>query len=350
MKKVGFIIPALSGGGAERVASYLANGLSKFYEVTVYTITADTCTYALAEGVVHKHLSVEARGKISRVTKRFSKLVKMIENEDVIIAFDRNYGVTAGLKAKKKVIASERNDPYSNMSRHSFWKYYRDHLYRRASHVVFQTPYARDYFSGKIRAHSTIIENPIDDSIDIPYTGADSHTLIAACRLTEQKNIPMMLRAFELFSARHPDYELHICGEGPLKGEIEQQLAERGLADKVLLQGYVNDVKERMGRSLMYLSSSDYEGISNTMLEAMAVGMPVICTDCPAGGAKMSIEDGVNGLLVPVGDADAMADAMCRLVEDPALRASLGARAREVRVRFSQSAIVEKWRQVIESL
>lgn len=107
--------------------------------------------------------------------------------------------------------------------------------------------------------------------------------------------------------------------------------------------GFQADVREQIKDAAMFVLSSDYEGISNSMLEAMALGMPVIATDCPIGGSKMYIKDGINGLLVPVGDAQALAAAMDRLAGDAAFARQLGAEAAKVKENLAVSRIADRF-------
>lgn len=166
--------------------------------------------------------------------------------------------------------------------------------------------------------------------------------------MTSQKNLPMLLMAFAQFSAKHPTYHMTIYGEGPLKNEISQLINQLGVKDNVNLAGYVTSLPQRVKDAGMYVSSSDYEGISNTMLEALAMGIPSICTDCPAGGARMCIQNKVNGILVPVGDHHALYEAMCALAEDPQLADSLSREAVKIRETFHVEKIAAMWEALFE--
>ena len=97
----------------------------------------------------------------------------------------------------------------------------------------------------------------------------------------------------------------------------------------------------------MFVSSSDFEGMSNSMLEAMAIGLPCVCTDCPAGGARAVIEDGKNGLLVPVNDAIALSDAMKRVASDTIFAEKLSKNASNIRKNQSVEKIIDKWMAII---
>lgn len=350
MKKVVFIIPCIGSGGAERVVVNLCNELVKGdYDVAILTILSNEEKYHLDERVRHYYLGETSNNRIVRVLQRFLRLRKLIMElkPDTVVAFDRNYGIMGCLGLHCRIIGSERNDPYSNM-RSSAEKKLRDWLYRRTDAMVFQTEYAKNYFSKDIQDKSVVIPNPVTtDFLPEPYFGERDKQIIAACRLTEQKNLPMMIDAFAAFSRVHPEYELVIYGDGHLLEFICQYVAEKNLDKKVFFPGYVNNLHERIRKAAMYVSSSDYEGISNSMLEAMAMGLPVVCTDCPAGGAAMAIQNGENGYLIPVNQAEEMANAMCCVVEDKDHTVKMSERAIDVRSIFHIEKIVEMWEKVL---
>lgn len=352
MKKgVVFIIPRIGKGGAERVVVNIANQMVKDgYSVSIFTIMSGEENYKLDEGVEHIHLDVEDRNRLLRIIKRFFKLRSMVKrsNAGTVIAFDRYYGILSALFTGKRVIGSERNDPYSNMPAHSIQKYIRDWLYHRVDYMVFQTEYAQNYFSNNIKKHSTIIPNPVSaDMLPEPFAGIRDKRIVTACRLTEQKNLPMMIDAFAAFNQVHTGYQLVIYGEGHLLESLKEYAAERSVGNQVCFPGYMDDLPKKIHSAAMYVSSSDYEGISNSMLEAMAMGLPVVCTDCPAGGAAMVIHNGKNGYLVPVRQVEVMARAMCRVIEDKEHTLSMSRKATEVRSTFSIQQIAKQWESVL---
>lgn len=174
--------------------------------------------------------------------------------------------------------------------------------------------------------------------------------MIAAGRLEEQKNHVMLLHAFRDFVQKYPDYILHLYGVGPLEQELRALAEELRIGKSVVFEGFHEDILNEIRDAGMYVLSSDYEGISNSLLEAMGIGLPVISTDCPCGGSRMCIQDGVNGLLTPVGEAGALRAAMEKIAGSEALAANLGKAAVEVRSKFSLQSIAGQWLDLLQEL
>ena len=129
---------------------------------------------------------------------------------------------------------------------------------------------------------------------------------------------------------------------------VSFKIQEKNLDNTVFLHTAKPDIHTIVRDAAMFVSSSNYEGLSNSMLEAMAIGLPTICTDCPCGGAGMVIRDRENGLLVPVGDTEALCRALSEVAEDPALADKLSKNAVKIRDDLSVQRILEKWENVIE--
>lgn len=352
-KRISCIISSLGNGGAERVLSLLANALqSKGYEIIIYTLRGDKEYYPINNNIVHININTRFKNKYLKAIERFFRLRKSVKNDgsQVVIAFERFYGISASLFCKKAVIGSERNDPYSNMKLHSFQKYWRDWLYKRVNYVVFQTEYAKNYFSEKIQAHSCVIPNPISNNIPEPFQGERKKVIVAACRLEKQKNITMMLESFNNVYKKYPEYKLVIYGEGQLRSELELFLSTLDCRENVSMPGFVSDLCDKIKDASIYVSSSDFEGISNSMLEALALGIPTVCTDCPAGGAALAIENGKNGILVPVNDKNAFTAAIIKIIEDHEFAEKISKESISIRERFSVDKIIDSWEKVIKGL
>ena len=187
-----------------------------------------------------------------------------------------------------------------------------------------------------------VIPNPLEPKEE-PYAGAREKRIVAVGRLNVQKNHKLLLRAFAAFTKGHSGYVLEIYGQGEQEAELRALAGKLEIDGSVIFKGFSTHVLSDIRTASMYVLSSDYEGISNSMLEAMALGLPVIATDCPIGGSRMYIRDGVNGLLVPVGDAGALAGAMGKLADDPAIGERLGAEAVKLREELTVSKIADRF-------
>ncbi|MGH7392610.1 MAG: glycosyltransferase, partial [Candidatus Rokuibacteriota bacterium] len=146
-------------------------------------------------------------------------------------------------------------------------------------------------------------------------------------RLDPVKDQAGLIRAFAGLAREHADVRLIVAGDGPCRADLETLAASLGLGDRVLLLGERRDVPRVLAALNVFVLPSVAEGISNTILEAMATGLPVIATR--VGGNPELVEDGVNGFLVPRRDPDALRAAMARYVDDPHLAAVHGKSSRQ---------------------
>ena len=258
------------------------------------------------------------------------------------------YTIVAALGLHVKVVVSERNDPeYSIHGKGK--KLLRRLLYASpmCHKLVFQTPGAADYFSRRIRRKSTIIANPLKEGLPEPYTGVRDKTVVSFGRFEPQKNYAMLIRAFAKFAHTWQDYRLILYGKGSQHGQLEELAQELGIREKVDFPGFSRNVHEQILSAGMFVLPSDYEGLSNSMLEAMAIGLPVICTDSPPGGARMFITHQENGILVPVRDEESLCGALTYMAEHQEQAKAMGQKAAGVRRDLETSRICEKWEAVV---
>ncbi|MBO5030360.1 MAG: glycosyltransferase [Lachnospiraceae bacterium] len=343
-KKILFLAGGLGNGGAERVALTLADALfDQEYEVNIIYFREDKKPYDTKCPKIFVH-----KGNFISTELLLRKSINMIE-PDVIIAFEYHTAVKcvlAGLfqKRKYKLIASERNDPNKLKENKLFlWDVLRGWAYKKCDCLVCQTLDAKSYFSEKIQRNTTVILNPVKDKLPEWKLQDCEKSIITFCRLEKQKNIPLLLDAFEDLLTIYPDYKLYIYGNGSQEGKIRREIKNRNIQKSVILNPFCSYIHKIAIKSHMFVSSSDYEGISNSMLEAMAMGMPVVCTDCPAGGARMVIQDHSNGILVPVQNKKSLCDAMSELISNDELACDLGRNARKISQELSVESILQKW-------
>lgn len=351
LKKVVFVNLRLTGGGSERVMSMLASYFADHgIETQMILLEEKERTYPVSDivEIIDCYCPMEGN-KIIWHIKRILSLRKAIikSGADTVVSFmwDINMKVIlACMGLNKRIIISERADP-NNVTRKRSMAFAQRWIFPLADAAVFQTEQVMNSYPEKVRRKGVIIPNPIP-MITIDRNVEKEKTIIAAGRLYKQKNFEMMIEAFAIFSKKYDEYKLKIFGDGDLRENLEQKARELGVAEKVSFQGFVSNLKEEMNKACIYASSSNYEGISNAMLEAMAIGLPAVCTDCPVGGAAMVIKDHVNGILVPVNDHEKMAKAFSEIAEDDKLAMRLSENAIETCKQYSIDKIAKLWMEL----
>ena len=175
----------------------------------------------------------------------------------------------------------------------------------------------------------------------------DSKEIVCFGRLFESKNFPLMLDAFAIVKKTIPTAKLCIYGDGELREALEDKAEALGISDSVSFPGVTEDVASAMRNAAVYVSSSDYEGLSNSMLEAMAIGMPVVCTDCDGGGARWAVGNNERGLIVPKENAEELAEATEKMLNDNVFAKEKGEKAREWCRELSPKKTAGKWLDII---
>ncbi|TCM92808.1 glycosyltransferase involved in cell wall biosynthesis [Paenibacillus sp. BK033] len=349
-KKIAFVVGRLGGGGAERVLMLLADAFHEHsYDVTIVAYTEYQQEYSTNCKIVKLNPTDTALSKFQQVAV-LRKALKEID-ADVVISFEYPLNMKTILAAfglKSKVIVSERNDPNEINNRKKL-KIARDLLYRICDTLVCQTYDAKEYFSKKIQKKSVVIANPVKRDLPIWNLFDSNEYIINFCRLEKQKNIPLLIDAFAGFVKEYPNYKLIIYGEGSEKSNIIEKIKSENLQSVIEIRDFSLGVHQAASKSRMFVSTSDYEGLSNSMLEAMAMGMPVICTDCRIGGAKMMIKNNENGILVPCGNSLMVLNAMKSIAADPAFAKKLGEEALHVRENLDLNNVFKKWEMIIHS-
>lgn len=366
MEHLVFVTLSLTKGGAERVICNMCNEyFAERYRITIISFMAAEPEYRLDDRIRVIYLDRKREQYRQNLAARFlrrrgalAKALKAVMREGqrplALVSFlpEPNF-ISASLAGKFDcpVIISVRNDPvkeYGSKFRYILMKL----LYKRAQGYVFQTERAKEYFSfsAHIVENSVVIPNPVGrEFIGWESSGNRKKEIVSVGRLEEQKDPLLLVEAFEEVHKIFPEYELVFYGEGSLKERIMQESRKRGLAEAVVLKGNVNRIGEAVRDASLFVLSSRYEGMPNALMEAMALGIPCVSTDCPCGGPAFLIRDGVNGLLAPVGDAGAFADAMIRILGDYDSAQRMGMRAQEIIKELNPDTIYEKWEKFIFS-
>lgn len=286
---------------------------------------------------------------------RFIKDVAKEQKTDVIVGFTmfpNMYATIVGKMLRIPSIISERADPTQTIggslkSRLAKW------IVERSTGGVFQTEGAQAYYGRGLRRRGVVIPNPIFVDGDIPNVPFEERekSVVSVGRLDIfQKRPDVMLKAFQIFWRSHPEYVLKMYGRGSDEEKIRALAVELGIADSVRFMGLTTRPTHDVAKDGIFLITSDFEGIANALLEAMAVGLPCVSTDHPPGGARLLIQNRENGLLAPVGDVEKLAEALAEFADDPELAKKCGENARDVANRFKPSKIIDMWEKYIEDL
>ena len=393
-KKILMVMPVMKGGGAERVASLLLNEFAR---------NGYTCEFLLTSSekndVINRDLnsdipitSVYAGKKnslffrvleiiASLLCKPFEMLGINVPAPFAFLSFYAQYhteikalreklknepdtkivsflqpSVPMTLIAAKglpnRIVISERGDPKRLLKKRYGYNFVKKY-YQRADAVVFQTNDAKAAYPDNVSSKGTVIFNPINDKLPEAYHGEREKNITTFCRISRQKNLPVLVQAFADFHKEFSDYRLKIIGE-PQNDDDRAHLAEaKELAEKLLITDFIDfmpfssEVHNLIIHDAMYVNSSDYEGMSNAMLEAMAIGMPVVCTDCPIGGANAVINNNENGILTQVGNAEEMYQAMKKIASDNDFADKLSKNAAEIRNNLSLENTAKKWMELL---
>lgn len=346
--KLLFVNSSLTDGGSEKAMTLVAQSLAeRGHEVTMALARDRERTYPIDGRVRLVQLVYRSSNKVHIAFSRLRQVRRLIAEGgfDYVICYMQDLNLItllASLGLRTPVVVSERAYPGAS-TRSRFSKSIEAVLYRRAYRIVYQTRDAQRFCPPSLIGRSVVIPNMIENHSAVSVRKHHSKKVVAIGRLSPQKNFELLLKAFSVFQRQFPDWRLEIFGRGRLEQQLKDVAHHLGIAQSVIFAGYVNDVREKILDAGMYVSSSDYEGISNAMTESMQIGLPVVCTDCPVGGAALLIEHRVSGMLVPVGDMTALSSAMVQVASDRELREALSVGARQSVARFAPSRLALVW-------
>ena len=351
-----FYISTISYGGAGRVMSCLANQFAAAgEEVGFVTVRRDDREYRLDDSITRYTLTdgENSGNKIKKNLKFITNTRKICKEfkPDVAVSFlpEPNFRFllgTVGMNFKK--IVSVRCDPPREYPT-KLLQIAAKNLYKWADGVVFQTPDARDWFGKKVRNNSEIIFNQVDERFFAAKFDGQRKGIVTAGRIDPIKNHAMLVDAFSKIADK-TDENLYIYGEGRLRQPLEEQIERLGLTDRVFMPGNTDDIIGTVGSARLFVLSSDYEGLPNALLEALAMGVPSISTDCPCGGPRMVMKDGENGLLAPIKDADVFAEKMLWALEHPEEMEKMGQCAVERAQAFQPDRVYKMWYDYISKV
>ena len=330
-KHVAFYIGSLKKGGAERVFVNLARYfVSRGYRVTIVTQYEKENEYPLPEGagrVLSDLTPAEEGNRVQNLFRRYKKLRRIFRElkADVVLSTigKNNFmAILANLFSKTRVIVSvvaEPTEEYPN----ALMRFLAKTLFYLADGIVMQTKDAVAFFQPSLQKKCVILKNSVNPAFLRPrYEGKRGQDIVAVGRMDANKNQAMAIRAFAKIAGEFPESRLILYGDGPLKEQLKALADGLGVGDRVLLPGTVNDV---------------------ALLEAMSLGLACISTDCPCGGPKDVIQDGVNGCLVGVDDPEGLSFRLRELLSDPKKAERMGREAARLQESYRPERVNREW-------
>ena len=364
-----FFIHSLSSGGAERVTATLANyWASKGWSVTIVTVTDGTSDFYSLDSRVRRisiNMAVNSRGPLHAIFNNAARVLALRTvlrqlEPDVAVAMMTTSNVTlaiAGRLARVNTIGSERTYPPA-MPLGRFWEFLRRRTYPWLDCLVAQTQDGANWLAENAPAKLTAVvpnpvyhpmpsQPPVIPPVEVITTLQCNKILLAVGRLGEEKGFDRLISAFSVLAPQHPDWGLVILGRGALMDSLKQQITDLNLQHKIALPGAVGNVGDWFERADVYALTSRFEGFPNTLIEALAHGVPSVSVDCETGPREI-LRHEADGLLVPQDDQEALVEALGRLMCDPVIRKRFAERAIEVKDKFSVERIAKEWEKLFQ--
>lgn len=356
-KRIVFYTGNLGKGGAQRVIINLSEYLvKKGYPVTIVTITSIENEYPLPENVkrVYSDITEEemSDNRIKNFIARLQKLRRIWKEEEAgaIVSFigKNNFmALVTSMGLKIPVVTSVRGEPTEEYYT-PILRFLSKTLMGFSSGIILQTPDAREYFPKWIQKKSIILNNPLNPNfIDNYYEGPRKNEIVTVGRLDSNKNQQLIIDAFCQIAGDFPEVNLILYGNGEDREKLIEYAQKTAYKNQIFLPGPIRNVKTRIEKSKIFVLSSNTEGMPNSLLEAMALGIPSISTDCPCGGPRMLMEGKENGILVPVGEVKPMAEAMRKLLTDEELWEKYSRNAYKISEELHPDKVNGQWEEYL---
>ena len=343
-------------GGAGKQLALTANALAeKGHSVFLYTYYGGKLQHILNKDIQYTAQKPSPKNKLLEYILSPLHIRKQIKRirPDVVVSWRCNAGcftVLATIGLKVKTVFSERTDPYTETSlalKISSW------ICNFSDGGVFQLEKVREYYK-RLYKKSTVIPNPINKNIIIsnpaPYDKRLKKIVHVGRMEISQKRQDVMLNAFEIFVKQHPDYTLHFYGDGRDFNKVKHLAAEKNLLNNVIFHGDFPNITNVIQDAKMLVLTSDYEGIPNVILEAFAIGVPVVSTNCSPGGAKLLLGNNRNGLLADIGNFQEIAFLMHQIISEKHLAEKIIANGLAKLKEFSTDVIFAKWNDYLTKI
>lgn len=338
-----FIINSLENcGGTERVATSLANHLSHYYQITILSKGFNVKKNAY---LLNKNIDdIKFTGSNVSFIKQCKSYISQ-SKPDIVIIHTMSKLTPALLLGDIKANSIWSLEHISFSFHHYLFKYLRHKLYENLDKVVTLTYNdAKNY--NFIADKVSVIANSNPLPIRTSVKSLDSKTIVSLGRLTYQKGYDLLIKAWSSIENIHPDWTLHIYGNGEDKGKLEKLITHYNLKN-IILKGPTNDVQTVYDDAAFYVMSSRHEGFGMVLIEAQSRGLPIVSFDCPSGPAEI-ISEGIDGHLVENGNVEMLAERICHLIDNEYIRQVFSANALISAMRFEPKQIINQWITLID--
>ena len=360
MKRVLILIPRMGGGGAERVVSIMANKLSEKYLIQITTLVSNESFYPLSNRVNFTSALYKIN-RLNKMTRIISMGVNFISSifftrktikeyqPDIVFSLLEEMDIVTYLATRNlssiKWICSERNDP---TKRNVKLQRILELIYQKSDMLICQSSKVADYYSMVKR--KVIIPNPVDFN-NYPEVIEESNPprIVSVGRLVAQKNMGLLIKAFSLIADKYPDITLTIYGDGPERKKLEDLIANKKLQKRILLPGARRDILNTIKDAAIFAFPTNYEGFPNVLIEAIAMGIPVISTDFATGIAKEIVDENV-GVLVKCGDIGGFSNAIEKLLINETQRQHIRKFSRKAIEAFDIENVMAIWDKLFKEL
>jgi GalNAc-alpha-(1->4)-GalNAc-alpha-(1->3)-diNAcBac-PP-undecaprenol alpha-1,4-N-acetyl-D-galactosaminyltransferase len=359
-KKIAFIIPCLSYGGAERVIVSLANKFTSNFEVFLIVFYKSDMIYNVDEKVNIVYLQEKYTASFSFIDAIINnigylkKLIKIAKKNkiDALIGFTTSVNIITVISSfylKTPTLISERNNPEVYIP-NFFWKVLRKFSYSFTSGLVVQTDFIKRFYQKTIQTDKIIIiPNPIDEYLisKRKFYGDRLNIILTVGRLDENKNQRLLIEAFSNLNPEN--WKLIIVGDGILRDVYKKLVKDLDIEQKVEFVGNVQNVWDYYNQAKIFAFTSNSEGFPNALLEAMSFGLPCISTDCPSGPSEIIIND-ENGYLIEVNNRKQLEDRLSKLINNPAICDQFSQNAISTTLKFNMVEVKKLWEVQIQKL
>lgn len=349
-KRILFVTESLGIGGAQKIIVFIANqAIQAGYDVTLMAMQTDDNMFEIDPKIKVIIPPTMTSTKVISLLKRVRFLINKVRQEsfDYIINFPISpTSFLVLLRNNKPLMTSERGAP----TMYPLWvKMGMKRMFLKSKIVAFQTPMAQDYYTYLEKDKTFVIPNPIFFDENGRSEVFERQDVISVGRFDPVKKFDNLIRSFIALHDDFPEERLVIYGDGPQRELLEKIISDANAQNYIKLPGKIKITPDFYNQAKIFVLSSQYEGIPNTLLEALSTGTPVVATDCEPGGARFLTKNGtVGGPVVPFNDVQALRNSLYHSLHhyDEALK--IGELGKYVNQEFAPDIIAKKWLDEIE--